>query len=399
MKLRKHADYDFLNTRVQNGETVLPTSEEMALITGIEQRLDLRNVDCSNMDLSTYNPRLITFDSKTIFPKNSDKLPQGFNPSAILEERKNPGVNVRNLHAKGITGKGISVAIIDQTLGSHREYADSLVFYKEFDEFLFSNASMHGSAVTSILVGKTCGIAPEAKVYYYSAQNFKICETSQIKKIFSHNYAAALNDILNLNETLPADKKIQAVSVSWGEMSDVDGKEEWIKAFNRAKETGVAVICTSLEKDYGLRICSLGLSIEGNPDNPFDYVAGPWKQNSSADVLAFPVGNKTFAAPQGDDVYMHASQGTWSWVSPYYTGLFALAKQVNKDITLEAFHQKALQTGCFREGLGTIVQPEKLIESLQREQQRQPILIISAQDKNQQTVSENSNKNRIHIKD
>jgi len=49
--------------------------------------------------------------------------------------------------------------------------------------------------------------------------------------------------------------------------------------------------------------------------------------------------------------------------------------------------------------LGTIVQLEKLIEALQREQQRQPILIISAQDKNQQTVSENSNKNRIHIKD
>lgn len=40
---------------------------------------------------------------------------------SILEERKNAGLGIRTLHAKGITGQGISVAIIDKLLGEYSE--------------------------------------------------------------------------------------------------------------------------------------------------------------------------------------------------------------------------------------------------------------------------------------
>ena len=86
---------------------------------------DLRSTDLSDCDLSgEYNKLLqATFDSKTIWP---DKLPDSFIPEEIMEQYKNPGLNLRSLHEKGITGKGVGIAIIDQPLLMHFELSVGL---------------------------------------------------------------------------------------------------------------------------------------------------------------------------------------------------------------------------------------------------------------------------------
>ncbi|HSL95742.1 MAG TPA: hypothetical protein VLA35_07490, partial [Thermoleophilia bacterium] len=51
-------------------------------------------------------------------------------PRVRLERAKDPGLGVRDLHAQGVTGAGVSVAIIDgQLRRDHVEYADRLVAY------------------------------------------------------------------------------------------------------------------------------------------------------------------------------------------------------------------------------------------------------------------------------
>ena len=74
----------------------------------------------------------------------------------------NPGLGIRNLHAQGITGKGITVAIIDHPmLLEHPEFQGKVVKYYDLGTNLL--VSMHGPAVTSLLVGNNIGTAPDAE--------------------------------------------------------------------------------------------------------------------------------------------------------------------------------------------------------------------------------------------
>jgi hypothetical protein len=45
-------------------------------------------------------------------------MPQDFDWERIMELGKNPGLGIRKLHTQGITGRGIGIAIIDQTLAA-----------------------------------------------------------------------------------------------------------------------------------------------------------------------------------------------------------------------------------------------------------------------------------------
>lgn len=87
---------------------------------------DLRQADLTNLDLTNELDHLsnLVFDTATIWP---DKLPQDFDPKSIMELGKNPGLGIRALHEKVITGKGINIAIVDYTLlVDHEEYCNQI---------------------------------------------------------------------------------------------------------------------------------------------------------------------------------------------------------------------------------------------------------------------------------
>jgi hypothetical protein len=46
------------------------------------------------------------FDSRTKWPDTA-RLPHGFDPSQVMETGLNPGLGIRALHAKGVTGKNV----------------------------------------------------------------------------------------------------------------------------------------------------------------------------------------------------------------------------------------------------------------------------------------------------
>jgi len=146
----------------QEASTADPSAA--APLTAIHPYDDVRGADLRNLNLSADPtlPPTLTYNPLTQWP-TPDKLPAGFDPAQVLEAGKNPGLGVRAVHARGITGAGINVAIVDQPMFTdHPEYDGKVVAYHDVGRG--NQASMHGPAVASLLVGTSCGTAPRARL-------------------------------------------------------------------------------------------------------------------------------------------------------------------------------------------------------------------------------------------
>jgi hypothetical protein len=127
-------------------------------ITYIVPYSDVRNfIQNETPKEGNYDPEDIKtfwFNEDTVFPGCEDLAFE------ILEKGKNPGLGVRALHERGITGQGVKVAIIDQNLAQpfHLEYRDRIIEYFDVGTDQPPElGSMHGPAVASLLVGQSCG--------------------------------------------------------------------------------------------------------------------------------------------------------------------------------------------------------------------------------------------------
>lgn len=312
---------------------------------------DIRSMDLSSEDLADRFDDLLytTYDSKT---KWSESLPESFDPAEAMEIYKNPGLSLRQLHSQGITGKGIGIAIIDQTLlVDHAEYKDRIKLYEENEEAGKYEAQMHGPAVASIAVGKTVGVAPEADLYYI-AGDLGTYENYNFEYDFSL-LAKNIDRILEVNEGLPDANKIRVISVSIGWSKNQKGYEEITEAVNRAKEAGIFVVSSSLEETFGYRFHGLGKYPMSDADNFESYKPGSWWEDNAEDIFRNNLGNvllapmdfRCTAAPNGVNDYVVYSSGGWSWTIPYIAGVYALACQADPDITYDEFWNIALETG------------------------------------------------------
>ena len=337
--------------------------------------LDVRSCDISSWNLTEYTAQelsdVISFDSKTKFPKKK-KLPKGFSPKKILANGKNPGLNLRALHKQGITGKGVSIAIIDQNLLlNHKDYAANVVFYEE-DPFWshIEEASMHAPAVVSIAAGKEIGVAPSARVFVF-APSFG--ETTK-EQYDARPTAQVLRRVAEVNSQLPAEKKIRVVSISRGFSPDDLGAEEFEAAKSALEKDGVAVFTTNdvftLSRNHTL----------DNPDRVADYcrTAYWFDENDvgflSADMqdVIVPTDFRVIASPTGKNDYVHYTNGGLSWAVPYVAGLYALGVQVYPQLTKEIFMQAAHETvsvrNCKLQGKPfsvPLVNPSALLNRLQ----------------------------------
>ena len=314
--------------------------------------VDFRLHDVSQLDLTneTENLAHVSFDSKTKWP-SADKMPTDFDPEKIMENGKNPGLGIRALHEQGITGKGVGVAIIDSPLlVDHAEYKDNLKLYEEIDTTEDNYAQMHSSAVASLAVGKTCGVAKGADLYFIGTTSHGD------ENILCESTCRAIDRILEINEKLPADRKIRVISISRGygpEYKDFDKLEEKIK---EAEEKGVFVLTTVTEdfkSQKSIRFMGLDRIDRNKMESSADYTTAVWhtenyKENDdyfSPATLLVPEGNRTVASWQGRDWYQYDSVGGKSWSTPYFAGCYALACQVYPQITPNQFFELAIKTG------------------------------------------------------
>lgn len=189
-------------------------------------------------------------------------------------------------------------------------------------------------------------------------------------------YAKSIYRILEINRTLPDDKKIRVISISFG-----SGRKNFLRALDQAGKEGVFVVSSSLGRTHNLRFHGLGKECITDPDNTGSYLPGMWWAESFyknpgnyniESTLMVPMDSRCTASQSGTNSYVFYSAAGWSWSIPYIAGLYALACQVKPNVTPQEFWNKALETGDIieidKEGkkykLGKIANPVKLMESL-----------------------------------
>jgi subtilisin family serine protease len=311
------------------------------------------NVSLVRLDLTEQKSRLDTLplDNRTQWPA-ADKLPKGFDPARLLEEGKNPGLGIRKLHAQGIDGRTIHIAIIDQPLlREHREYKDRVVQYEPID-VADVEPQMHGSPVTSIAVGKSCGTAPAASVHYYAAPMWKWWDEH------CKPYAATVDRIVEQNKKLPPGQKVRVISISLGAFSQWPDHGLWVKAVKQAADEGILVVsCDPAD----LRITILKRNLAKDVDSPSGYS----KQLifSFGSGLGVPAGNRTTAEYSGKDDYIFWRDGGMSWTVPYLAGVAALAFQVDPDIKPQTIKDLWMKTAR-KTSAGLVLDPPAFIEAV-----------------------------------
>ena len=345
-------------------------------------QVDLRGTDLSQVNVANRLSDLLhaDFDSKTVWPAT---LPDRFVPSKIMDLGKIPGLRMRELHRRGITGKGIGLGIIDQTLlVDHQEYRDQLKTYEELHSPRGAPAQMHGPAVASIAVGKSVGVAPEADLYYIAEMHGEMVQ-GKLEWDFTW-LAQAIDRLVEINGTLPKEHRIRVISISVGWSPGQKGCAATDAAVAQATQAGIFVISTALERTHQLAFHGLGRYPLEDPDQTESYGLGSWwargflngsRRFSPGERLLVPMDARATASPTGPEDYVYYATGGWSWSVPYLAGLYALACQVDPDITPELFWATALGTGrvisVAPEGqsleLGNIVDPIALVEALQQQ--------------------------------
>jgi serine protease AprX len=327
----------------------------------IEPYQDVRFQNVSNINQSLGESLIKTFwfNQSTIWSRQDKPVAEN-----ILMLGMNPGLGVRDLHAQGITGKGVTVAIIDQNLVlDHPEFQGKIIQYHDVGTNQPADkGSMHGPAVTSLLVGEKIGTAPDARVYYAAAPSW----TGD-----AQYYADALNWIINQDKKLPAGDKIRVVSVS-AAPSGVGSpftanNAAWDAAYKRAMEAGILVLdCTT---ENGITApCYYDLN---DPDNVAKCIPG-WPGVPDFQILknriAIPTSLRTTAEEYnaGNFSYQFTGQGGLSWSVPYLSGVLAMGWQVNPDLTSAELLDMLFASAHVNEDNVKIIDPPAFIESIKR---------------------------------
>ena len=317
---------------------------------GWSSYIHINNFDVSFADLSGLDISKATFDDFTIWPTDEAKMPKNFNPKAFLEKRKNPGLGIRKLHQSGIDGRGRNAAIISQgVLRPHLEYRDSLADYINLKSDTAAHEGANGGWKVALLSGKNCGVAPKAKVYYFAVDS--------ASEDFSQ-FAEAIRRVCQLHEELKKSGKngidVVVLNEVFGELS-----EDVQSAIKQAESLGIFVNKYPYAFDYADIECRM----EGDIDNPDDYVVHVVSKRNdkkkNRDTLCLIGYGQTVPCQYTIGSYLF---NTTSCLGSFWlSGLFMLCRSVRIDLTPKDFFAAALETGDYREGIGVVVNPQRLI--------------------------------------
>ncbi len=337
-----------------DGDNVIKVSP----VKSVTQYEDMRFKDMSRVDLAG-RPELaatLTFNQKTVWPK---AMPAGADPARILANAMNPGLGVRQLHEQGITGKGVSVAIIDQPLyQDHPEFRGKIAAYH--DVGCQSESSMHGPGVASLLVGTECGTAPGARLYYVAAPSWTADTAYQAK---------ALDWLVEQNANLPAAEKIRVVSVSAAPSGTgspfKQNKELWDAACERAEAAGMMVLDCTQHHGF-IWPCFYDAA---DPENVAKCKAGfpgrPFSANKATRLLV-PCSPRTTAEEyvKGQCEYQYCGRGGLSWGIPYCAGVLAMGWQVRPELTPQQMRELLFASACRTTEGGSIINPPGFIQAV-----------------------------------
>ena len=357
-----------------NGSTSSESSEidrgpPIEIINGSTTRpgpySDIRGFFIGENKVMVYNQSQYNVDDIYTYIFNKNTVLRGSEDiqTRIMENGKNPGLGIRSLHAQGITGKGINVAIIDQNLLlNHPEFKGKIASYYDTGTGQSTySGSMHAPAVVSFLVGNTMGTAPDARVYFAAAPSWNGD---------SEYYARALYWIIDENKKLPEGKKIRVVSVSAapsGQGSPFSKNlNMWDQAVLAAQENGILVLDCRTNPKTG--IIASAFYDPSDPENVAACTGGypTYKLRITNSQIGVPTSYRTCAEEywEGWPSYAYWGQGGLSWAIPYATGVLALGWQINPGLSNDQIVQILFDT-CSRGQDGSpIINPVAFIDAV-----------------------------------
>jgi subtilisin family serine protease len=303
----------------------------------------------------------LTFNERTRW--ESSLINTGL-PKKIMELGKIKGLGIEELHKEGILGTGTTVAIIDQPLDlNHPEYKGKIIAYKNFDPKK-NSSSMHGPAVTSLLVGNEVGVAPGTKVIYAAVPTWLGDTIYEVE---------ALRWIIEQNKKLPDNQKIKFVSVS-ANPSSIGSRSKnankWEPAVKKASEEGIEVIdCTG-------KIYELGPAYYGDIYHKEDFEnlrPGFHDKTGRLDYsnafILTPTSLRTVAEAYGDGIYgyTYCGQGGLSWGIPYIVGTLLLGSELNKTMSAKDLIECLYETRYEKEGF-YYINPKAFLELVKSKQ-------------------------------
>ena len=287
-----------------------------------------------------------------------------------------PGLGLEDLHAEGINGGGINVAIIDQKLlTGHNEYWDRIVFYREIGNMENEPYSLHGPAVASIFVGRNCGVAPRANLFYWAVP-VSGPGTAGVR------YADAIREVIQFNTEQPPGERVQILSVSTG-FSSEQGGEEFIRAIGEAKDSDILVFTSSYPyyTEPPLAVYNAALKDRGYRGEVNDYVVQPevveyrgktaeeivQERHSRDEEMGYysvwvPVQPRLLASGEGEGKYEMFETGGDSLATPFVAGVAALILQTNPELSGEQVIEIIGQTASENENGLLIIDPQKAIK-------------------------------------
>jgi Subtilase family. len=209
----------------------------------------------------------------------------------------------------------------------------------------------------SILAGKNCGVAPDAKLYYFAVpDNGKNFE----------NYSTAIDKIIELNQGLSKKDKIRIVSISDGLLNDDERWEEWNKTLRKANVEGIIVVYSN---NVGSKFVWGGCPPYKDRNNVLNYdiaIAYMNQKINDKSVIIIPGDYRTTANNQYDDGYTYYGAGGWSWAIPYFVGLCTLGLEINPQLTYEQMQQTLEETKSETENGFYVINPVNYIKKLER---------------------------------
>ncbi len=297
----------------------------------------------------------ISFDTDTVWC-SGEVLPEGYSPKVWMETGKDPGLQIKELHKKGYTGKGISVAIIDKPI---------LLTNNEFnpDNFTYipvgsvTGSHFHGISCASILAGKNCGVSPDVNLYYFAVpDNGKNFE----------NYSTAIDKVIEINEGLSDKDKIRIVSISDGMDKDDVRFEKWNKKLQKANREGILIIYSN---NVGDSFVWGGCPPYKDRNNSLNYTIAKVFKNSDIkpdkSKIIIPADYRTTANNQSNDGYTYYGVGGWSFAIPYFVGLCTLGLEINPNFTYEQMQQALVETKSKTEEGYYVINPVEYIKKLE----------------------------------
>ena len=376
---------------------------------------DLTNVNLS--ELSTELFKKLSFDTSTTF---SQEQISKFSPDSLLQHGKSFGKSAVRLHSRGVTGKGIGIAIIDSNIARDHEVIENANV-----EFINTQSAgseeEHGLTVLSALLQ----VAPQASVLYYADNKYDIQNRDKnieryIYDIISRGDVSIISMSTSFRDASIRDKVYQLLEeqnitiidsetfykdytycfvnfdgednaeyeeafcepeylteTQWNNMRKqlYDYMKEYnIKSNNLSEAIDELLGCLlsdsrnqealRLESAKNILLCE---QYEGENGVihilKSELVEKEKIERCNNKSIEIPCGGRTFAAP--GNLYKYFGTCSASYTIPQLAGLFALAKQMCSDIRFAEFIKASRKTAINMDGR-YIIEPEGLIEEVER---------------------------------